>query len=349
MDDTETPEDTGGRPSTWRIIGAAFLGLLMVPALLVAVTGRWVTGTVLDTGAVSERAQVILAEPAVVSAMGDFLGAELMGIYEENFDFSSALPPALQEEGKVIEAALEAELKAQATSLVGSGAVQELLGQLVTGFHSQMVEVVDEGGTAAKAVTLNLVPVATELMKGLQDQGLLPGDLEIPVIDTALDPADQVAALSKALKIDLPEDMGSVEVFNAEEVAIESKELADARQAVSTVRTVAWVSLLVSFVLLVGIWFASGSRRTAGIIIGATMATSGSLGLVLSSRAPDLVADSIEDALAREALRVTVADLGSGLRATHAALAVVGVVVIASGIWGPALYARMGALRNRTV
>lgn len=315
--------------------------------MIVAVTGRWITGTVLDTDNISSRAEVILAEPAVVSAMGDFLGGELMSLYEDNTDVISSLPPALQEKGRIIEAALEAELKTQATTLVGSGAVQELLSQLITSFHSQMVAVIDDAGTTTEPVTLNLVPVATELMRGLQDKGLLPGDLEIPVIDPTLEPADQVAALSTALKVDLPDEMGSVEVFSAEEVAAESKELADARRAVSTVRTIAWGSLVLSLLLLVGIWFLSGSRRAGAILVGVVGCIAGIAGLVTSSIVPTLVTDSIEDVLAKEAVSVTITELGSGLRLTNVFLLVVGLLTIALGIWGSSLSARINSMRRR--
>lgn len=330
----ETPVHTK-QTSKGRVVAASLLGVVSLPLVVVAITGRWATGTLLDTGAVSAKADKILAEPAVVSAMGDFLGKELMSLYEDNLDITSSLPAGLQEQGKVIEEALRAELTDKATSLVGSGAVQETLSQLVTGFHSQMVGVLDDSPQQAPSgVTLNLVPVATELMKGLQESGLLPEKLSIPAIDGNLPPKEQVAALSAALEVDLPDEMGSVEVFSAEEVASRSEDVENARQAVSTVRTVSWATLVGSLLLFVAIYFLSGSRRAATVIMGAVIALSGLAGVVFSSRVPDLVADGIDDVLAKEAVRVSIDDLGSGLRTTNVVVAVVGVLAVAGGIWG---------------
>lgn len=333
------------RLSKGRITAAALLGVVALPFVVVAITGRWATGTLLDTTAVSKKADQILAEPAVVSAMGDFLGEELMSLYEENVDITSSLPPGLQEQGKVIEEALKAELTDKATTLVGSGAVQDTLSRLVTGFHSQMVGVLDDSATSmGSGVTLNLVPVATELMKGLQESGLLPEKFTIPEIDQNLPPKEQVAALSKALEVELPDEMGSVEVFSAEEVATRSDDLENARQAVSTIKTVAWATLAGSLVLFLGIYFVSGSRRAAAVVIGAVLFASGLAGAIFSSRVPDLVADGIDDVLAKEAVRVSINDLGSGLRTTNVVIFIVGLVVVAAGIWGQTL---VGAVRSR--
>ena len=326
------------------MIAATLLGVVSLPFAIVAITGRWATGTLLDTNAVSERADTILAEPAVVSAMGDFLGSELMSLYEDNLDITESLPPDLQKKGKVIKAALEAELTEKATSLVGSGTVQETLSQLVTGFHAQMVGVLDDApATQGSGVTLNLVPVATELMKGLQESGLLPEKLEIPEIDQNLPPKDQVAALSKALEIDLPDEMGSVEVFSADEIATQSEDLQNARNAVSTARTVSWATLAASLVMFVGVYFLAGSRRAAAVIIGAVLTLAGVAGVVFSSRVPDLVANGIDDALAKEAVRVSINDLGSGLRTSNIVVAILGLLVIVGGIWGPTV---VGAVRS---
>ena len=335
------------RLSRARVSAAVVVAILSVPLVVVGIAGRWATGTLLDNSAVSSTTATILAEPAVVSAMGDFLGEELMSLYEENFDVSSKLPESLQDEGKVIKAALQEELKSQATTLVGSGAVQDLLSQLVTGFHSQLVSALEPDADAAPSgVTLNLVPVATELMRGLQDKGLLPGDMEIPVIDLELPPAAQVSALSEALKIELPEELGSVEVFSADEVATDSKELSDARRAVSTVKLVSWLALGVSAVLLVALWFIVGSRRAASIMIGAVLLAAGAVGLALAVRAPDLVASGIEDALAQEALRVTISDLGSGLRTSNVVTSLLGALIIAGALWGPAMSRRIRSARR---
>lgn len=326
---------------------AVVLAILCVPLGVVGLAGRWATGTLLDNSAISSTAATTLAEPAVVSAMGDFLGEELMSLYEENLDVSSKLPASLQDEGKVIKAALQEELKSQATTLVGSGAVQELLSRLIAGFHAQLVTALEkDADSAPSGVTLNLVPVATELMRGLQDKGLLPGDMEIPVIDLELPPAAQVSALSEALKIELPEELGSVEVFSAEELATDSKELSDARRAVSTVKLGSWLALGVSALLLVAIWFIVGSRRAALTLIGAVLLVSGLLGLVLSARVPGLVAGNIEDSLAQDALRVTISVLGSGLRTTNMVTSLLGALIIAGALWGPVLSGPIRSMRR---
>ena len=332
------------KTSKGRIVAASILGFLTVPFVVIAVAGRWATGTLLDTPAVTNKTEQILAEPAVVSAMGDFLGKELMQIYEENLDITESLPDSLQEQGKVIEDALRAELTDKATSLVGSGVVQATLTQLVGGFHSQMVGVLDDKPTAVEtAVTLNLVPVATELMKGLQESGLLPKELAIPEIDLALAPKEQVAALSKALEIELPDEMGSVEVFSADEIENRNENVENARQAVSIARTIGWVAIAASIVLIIAIWFLAGSRRSAAVVIGSTLVTAGIVGIAFAGQIPALVAENIDDVLAREAVRVSIQTLGSGLSTTNVAVVVIGVLAIAAGTLGPSILSRVAS------
>lgn len=335
------------KASRGRVVAASIVGFLTVPILVVAITGRWASGTLLDTSDVTKKTEQILAEPAVVSAMGDFLGEELMQIYDENVDIVESLPKELQEQGKVIEDALRKELTVKATSLVGSGMVQETLTQLVGGFHSQMVGVLeDDPQSAASAVTLNLVPVATELMKGLQDSGLLPDDLKIPEIDLTLAPEQQVDALSKALEIELPTEMGSVEVFSADDVAKRNDNVEDARKAVSTGQTVGWIALIASLVLIVCIWFLAGSRRAGSVIAGVTLAIAGIVGLVFARQIPGIVATNIDDDLAREAVRVSIQTLGSGLTTTNIVVTALGCVSIAAGTWGTSVIERVSARRG---
>lgn len=323
---------------------AVLLGILAVPAMVTAVAGRWASSTLLDNGKFADQTKTIIAEPAVVSAMGKFIGEELMQIYEDNLDFSSSLPESLQDEGRVVEEALKAELTEQATALVGSGPVQSTISQLVSAFHSQLVDVLeDKPSVGSQAVSLNLVPVVTELMKGLQEKGLLPKDLAIPVIEASLPPAAQVAALSDALGMELPDEMGSVEVFSAEDVADVNEDLRNARDAVTALRLISWIALGGAFLLIVSMWFLTGSRRLAGIFIGTTAALAGSTGLVIAGRLPGLVADAIDDELASEAVRVAITVLEGGLRTTNIVLVVVGVLSIVTAVSGRRILARFSS------
>ncbi|MFM9083128.1 MAG: hypothetical protein ACKOQ7_04430 [Actinomycetota bacterium] len=87
------------RLSRARVSEAVVVAILSVPLVVVGLAGRWATGTLLDNSAVSSTTATILAEPAVVSAMGDCLGEVLMSVSEENFAVSSKVPESLQDEG----------------------------------------------------------------------------------------------------------------------------------------------------------------------------------------------------------------------------------------------------------
>lgn len=323
---------------------AVLFGFLTVPVLVTAVAGRWASSTLLDNGKFADKTKTIIAEPAVVSAMGKFIGEELMQIYEDNLDFSSSLPESLQDEGKIIEEALKAELTEQATSLVGSGPVQSTISELVTVFHAQMVDVLeDKQSTEPQAVSLNLVPVVTELMNGLRENGLLPKDLTIPVIEPSLPPAAQVAALSDALGMELPAEMGSVEVFSAEDVANVNDDLRNARDAVTALRLISWIALGGALVLILSMWYLTGSRRLAGIFIGATVTLAGTMGLVIGGRLPGLVADAIDDEVASEAVRSAITVLEGGLRTTNIVLLVVGALSMVAAVSGRRVLGRFSS------
>ena len=358
--------------SWWQRVAAWVLVVLMSIAVAGSVIGFWVHRTVLDTDAFMASVSPIVESESVQAVVSDRvadqliealsletrLGERLSQVEErlltrlaEALDLPDAVVRRLQNAdlgldslASVVAAGVETRIRDAVTRFISSPEGTRLLLATIETAHERSVlllrddleqlpnVVITEG-----EVRLNLVPLIAEVLRSVVNSGLdiVGVEREIPAFDSAEDATAAVERLASLLNRDLPPDFGQVRL--ASEASLER-----AQGLVRAFDIALWV-LIIAAVLLgaLAVWMApsvpSGLIRVG---IAATIAA------VLGWVAVQLIAAGVADAAATAEGRAAVGDIVSavvnGLTGTALTLSLLGIGVVAIGVFagrsaGPAV------------
>jgi hypothetical protein len=254
----------GRTKARYRVI-TAILVVLSVLMFAAAVPGVWAKRTLLNTDRYVATVGPLAEEPAVQEYIARTVTSEVF----EALDVEGRLEAALQQRADRI-----AFLAGPITNAV-QGFVQEKVQALVASpafatfwtdanrFTHQQVLAVLEGNAGplqieGTKVVLNLLPFVNEGLKAVSGVAseLVGRTITLPEITADEVPADAISKIESALNIDLPDQFGTVTVYDG-------NELGDVQRAVDLFQK-AVVVLAVLFLVfgVAAVWVSSRRRRT---------------------------------------------------------------------------------------
>jgi hypothetical protein len=207
-----------------RLPGWAFGVLVVLTAVIttVSLSTVWLKRTVLDTDTFVERIGPVVDDPAVASALGDFVANEVVALVDLRGFLEGVLPDAGDVLAPVLSNAVRGFLAEEAAAFFATDEFQTLWEETLRVAHSAAMKVLEGGGdtvsTVDGRVVLNLVPVINEILERVGDRiaGFVGQDIEIPDIDPSAPPGDVRRQLEAAFGVTIPEDFGQIEVFNSD-------------------------------------------------------------------------------------------------------------------------------------
>ena len=295
--------DKQARESWARNLLSILLAVLAGLGILLSSLGIWAQRAFLDESNFRESADVILNEPAVVSSIGAYVTDETLKVLDVKDALGGLLPSQLVGVAPVLEGALREVVQQQVEKVISTEPVQETMVSLVAMSHDQFLNLLEKDdlsvgsiGVTEGSVTLNLVPVVTTVLQGLQDEKLLPKTLNIPDIDSSLSTEEQVAALSDALGVKLPAELGQVVLYESDAVATADSTVSNAQRALRIFYGGLKILIGVTLVLCLLVVLAASNRRRGLRNLAVAAVVAFSLGLVGMNRAVAAVPELIDDA-----------------------------------------------------
>jgi hypothetical protein len=250
------------------------LSVLAVLFLATGSIGYWAARTALDNDVFVTRVGPLASDPAVQTALADWLTQEVLTLVDVEGYLKQSLPPPADLLAKPLSAAVEDFVNKAVRDVLASDQFAELW-QRVTGDAHRAFVLAASGNDSNVStddqgrVVVNLIPVIGEVFESLTGASpdlvsRVTGTLENLASDP---PAQAIEALENATGITLPKDFGVVVI--------------DDGGALETVRTiveatrVAVVALIVGFVVCTAaaVALARPRRRTGVQLLGAFAVT----------------------------------------------------------------------------
>ena len=274
---TEASTDSHGQPhriGRGRRIGVVVLSVLSVLFLATGSIGYWAARTALDNDVFVTRVGPLASDPAVQTALADWLTQEVLTLVDVEGYLKQSLPPPADLLAKPLSAAVEDFVNKAVRDVLASDQFAELW-QRVTGDAHRAFVVAASGNDSNVStddqgrVVVNLIPVIGEVFESLTGASpdlvsRVTGTLENLASDP---PAQAIEALENATGITLPKDFGVV-------VIDDGGTLETVRTIVEATR-VAVVALIVGFVACTAaaVALARPRRRTGVQLLGAFAVT----------------------------------------------------------------------------
>jgi hypothetical protein len=235
--------------------------LVVIFAILLPVTivATWAHRTVVNTDAYVAMVGPIAANPAVQAAVSREVTNEIYAALNPQQVIVSSLPP-------------------KAASLAGSRFAQ--LWVAANRFaHGQLISALNGDSKALQTtnghVVLNLVPLLSQALKGVQDQapGLFGKKITLPAISATTNPAASCQKIAAAIGRPVPPTCGQIPLFPA-------SSLTSAQRGFRAVNGIVLVLLIITPLVFLGALWASTRRRRTLL----QLAIAGMLGLIVIRR-----------------------------------------------------------------
>ncbi len=310
--------------------------IIVALAILVftaTVPAAWTRRTALNTDRFVELVGPLADDPAIQQSLADKVTQRIMSL----IDVEAFVTDLFPERGAVLVAPLTNAIQGYVHGLVlrvfESDEFTRLWTETNRFVHTEMLAVLDGGSetvsTVGGKVALNLMPLVQAVLD--QMAALVPDligrNITIPDIDVSMAPSEAVSLLESAFGIDLPDNFGTVVVYDADELAALQK-------AVRTFdRLVIVLVLLVLVLVALALWLSPRRRRTL-----LQLMTGFAVGLVVVRRiaiaASDQALESARPENQAAAHAFTDRVLGNLLVYTGWLLAVVLVVLVIAWLTG---------------
>jgi hypothetical protein len=336
----ERVEDLEARPQrrrrTARVV-ATILTVLAVVVFAVTVPGLWARRTLLDTDRYVATAAPLASDPAVQ----EYLARTVTQQVFDALDVQTRLAAVLQERDPrlaflagPISNGVEGFVQDQLQKVFATDAFATAWEQANRFAHSQLIAALEGGGETVTVqngkVVLNLLPLVNQGLAAISGvvTDLIGHSITLPEITGDEVPSEAITKLESALGIDLPDNLGTVVIFNSEDLAAVQKGVNLASRAI--------VALAILFLILgaVALWVSPRKRRTL-----LQLATALAVVLVVERRFAIAESNTIIDRVKPEnqaAARAVVDQvLGSLLRYTGWFLAVAVVILLVALVSGP--------------
>lgn len=286
-------------PRRLRAIAAVALVVVSVVAFAAAVPGTWTRRTVLNTDRYVEYTSQIAAEPAVQQRLAARITDAAFEALDVEARLRSALSGVRTELGFLagpITQAVHERIRSRVEQLLASETFQRLWAEANRVAHAQILAVLGGDSEAVRIVdgkvVLNTLPIVNETLKDLTGlvSDLVGRPVQMPEITATTVPSEAITQIESALGVDLPDNLGAIEIYDANEIEAVQQAVNLFDRAVVLV-VVLWVLTFAAALLV-----SQRRRRTLlQLLVASTIV------LVLERRFAIATVDSVVAGLAPEA------------------------------------------------
>jgi|GEM_PF-2357476 len=312
-----------------RNIVSVLLAILVSFGFLLSAIGIWSRSTVLDTRVVASNTEEILKQPEVISALGNYLTDQTLDLFNMEGVLNKKLPVFSGAIKPVLINVLHDVVSAQVNNALGTARVRQTLVRLVEASHTQFLTLlrneeirVGAPGAEDDSVVLNLVPVLSSVLLGLQEQKLFSPRIKIPELDLTLTVEQQLKTLGDALGVKLPTEVGQLEVYKADALGKDDDVLRQAQGALSLFER-GLIMLIALTVILAGAVVLIAPTKLLGLRHLSLSVLFGMAGAWLFSKLfITLIPRQIDDVAVSDAVKAALGELTSSLNRASLLLAV---------------------------
>ena len=319
--------------------GIATVVLVVVASILfaAAVPGMWARNTVLDTDRYVTLVSDIAEEPAVQARLAERITDatfQSLDVEDRLQSVLESIAPRLGALAAPITEGVRERIRVRVEDLLASDRFQELWADVNRVAHDRIVAVLEGDAEIVRlvdgAVTLNTLPMVNEVLKGMTGlvSEIIGRDFTPPEITAETVPSEAISRLEAALGVDLPDDLGAVQVYDSEE-------LSTVQDAVNLFDTLAWVLVVLWALAFAGALAVSTRKRRTLLQLLVVSA----LLLILERRfaiaATNSLVENMDPAAQAAGRAVVDVVLGSLLWATGWLLGIALVALVVALITGP--------------
>lgn len=322
------------RGATARRAIAFTLVVLTAVAVLAASMATWAKRTVLETDRFTRVAETLVADDRVIDAIVDAVAPPVLSLVEGQIPERDDLPTALAPLRPLLVRSLEGVVRTQLGDVLRSDRGQELLVGSIRRAHAATMKLLDGRGLFDDVlavedgqIRLDLRPVVARGLAALQDRGIIPSRIALPEPGSG----DGVALLEAAFDRDLPDDFGTVVLYEGQAVADAQESFGQLQSALALFKR-GVVALWVAAVVLMVAALALSIRRTRTLFqLGVAIAASMTVFQVLVFRAAEVLPEVATSPDARDVAAALVEAATVGLKRFAGVLILVGIAVAVTG------------------
>ena len=330
-----TTQPTGKSPGTplrrWMVL---LLVVLASVGILGSAVALWTHSLLFNTDRFVATVGPVAKDPQVVGNVSVYVTDRAMEASDLQARVTEALPPRAQFLAPAITDATRGFVQKRVQELLSRPETYDLWLKLVGFAHEHLVAVLEGDSTYIQLngdqVQLNLVPLVAKAMELIQQ--VLPGSLgdriDVPQIDPNASAEEMRAQLSAATGRTLPEDFGTVVLFEGDKVT-------QAQQAVRIFKAAVIAIVVVTVLLIAAALLFSRSRLRTLIQLGLGTLVAVVVARVAVERLQDAIVSSLGQengvAIARSVLESATGNLADVLVWLIVAGALVSVVAFVAG------------------
>lgn len=317
-----------------RRVIAFTLVVLTAVAVLAASVATWAKRTVLETDRFTKVAETLVADARVTEALVDAITPPIMALVQDVIPEREDLPSSLAPLRPLLVRSLEGVVRTQLRDVLRSERGQEFVVGAIRRAHATTMRLLDGRGLFDNAlevqegqIRLDLLPLVQRGLVALQTKGIIPSAIELPEAGSG----DGVALLEAAFDKNLPDDFGTVVLYEGAAVADAQESFGQVQSALALFRkgvVALWVAALL---LMVGALATSIRRPRTLFQLGVAIAASMAVFQVLVFRAAEVLPKVATSPDAREVAAALVEAATSGLKRFAAVLILAGIVVAVAG------------------
>jgi hypothetical protein len=328
------------------------VGVIAVVGLVGSVTGVWAKRTLFDSERFASKMDPVVRDPVVTGAVAAYVTGQVFTLVDVESLVSSVAPPALAPLVPTFVAGAQSAVEGRVNDALATDQGAAILQELVVRAHRTAMGLLQGDGLSDglslsdDTVSLNLLPVISTGVRGVQGLGLFTG-VTVPEFSADGDPAAQIAELEALTGRDLPDDFGQLVVFRGDAVAEASAYVEVAQQALVVAKRALIAMIILTVAAYVGAVLLARHRRRAVLIL--LVASMGALLVVraIVNKVVEDLPELVTEPGARAALDGAVDSFTKGYFRAGAAvtlLALIGLVVLlVTGPSGAAAKVRGGA------
>jgi hypothetical protein len=338
-----------------RRIAAGLLVVLYGVGGLASVIGVWSARTVLDTDRFTSTVVSVADTTEVGDALASALVDQIVLVAAERRTVADRVPEGLEPFLPLLVAAVQPAVEDQVSAMLRSDAALDALRASVSRAHHGVIGVLRSDDplrlgplrTQGDAVVLDLSALIVMSLDELVEREVLPPRLDLGLEAESTTAATLRASLESRVDLTLPQNFGTVVVFESDAVARAGVYVSTGRRALATFERAIVVLVATTIVLAIAALALSEHPRRTGAHLGLATVAVGVATVLIARRALASVPALIEDPEARRAAVRLVASLSSGLIRLSELLIVAGMVVLVVGwLSGPS---RLGRLVRRRI
>lgn len=318
---------------------ASLFGVVAVIGLVGSTVGIRTNRGLFDSDRFAATIGDTLADPAVAASLTDYLSAEVVRVVPVASGVDTLVPDRLQQLAPTlssrvtgtIDAELERLVHARIDKLLSDPAVRAHVVAAVRAAHAMMLHVIDTSGIANLSLadgtlTLNLLPVVVDALRALPP-GRLSTRIELPHLAYGGAHADQLDQLSTALGVELPENLGLVEIYRGPASIRAGVVLSEVQRALVLFHKTLGAMAALTLVALVATVLVAPNRRHA--LMALAIGTTGAFAFAIAAirRAVEEAAALPTSASPGRVVDTVLTALSHGLVGVLATGAVIAVVV----------------------